>query len=269
AIFLIIMLFCLNLPAVQTESGSYEDQLVFHLVETYAKGEVVWLGADGNPFLGLLRQAHEGGAGRVAIILHSMGGHADWPEIIAPLRTGLPTEGWATLSIQLPVLSPRDPIARYGETLDQSETRIRSAVRYLRERGYSDLVLIGYSFGATSAVNYLAKNNADIRAFAGISMQRHAFLSPTYNLIEELEKVTVPILDVYADQDFSEVVVSADVRRLAANKNGHKAYHQLVIEDADHYFSGQQDTLLAQVAKWLGSIVPDEMPVDTEPRYFL
>jgi len=269
AIFLIIMLFSSPSVAEVAETGSYEDELVFHLIESYAEDEVVWLGPTGKPFLALFRETDSGSSGRVVLVLHSMGGNADWPDVISPLRKGLPGRGWSTLSIQMPVLAPQTSIARYGSTFDEAKTRIHSAIQFLLKRGYADIVLLGYSFGATTAVNFLVENGSRVRGFAGISMQRHIFLVPTYDIVEELAKLDIPVLDIYASDDFSDVLRTANDRKLAGKKNADTSYQQTEMSGADHYFTGLHDQLLEHIAEWLDTVVPAKAPTEIRRFYFL
>jgi len=268
SIFLIILLFSLAGSAEEAGIASYEDEMALHLAGSYPVGEVVWLDAVEKPFLALYREAEGGHTGRAAIILHSIGGHADWPDTIAPVRTGLPAKGWSTLSIQLPVFAPHIPFAEYGSMFNIARARIQSSLKYLQGMQYSDIVLIGYSFGASAAVNFLAGSTTPVRAFAGISMQKHAFLSPTYDLVDGLAGVKVPVLDIYGSQDFSDVVNSADDRRLAGSKSANP-YEQIIIPGANHYYNGMDGDLVDRIAEWLGTHIPSGKPLNPETFYSL
>lgn len=232
----------------------YEDALVQQLVRTHARSGIVWLGPEQPPRLGLYSEAGPDST-RAAIILHSMGMHADWPDLVEPLRNDLPVLGWATLSLQLPVLPPADGLAGYGDTLRDAGERLRAGVRYLQDRGYEDIVVIGYSFGATTAVRYLLDNSSVITALVGISMENHEFLKPRYDLVTGLSNLAIPVLDIYASEDFSGVRRSADDRRLAGGKRGTPIYRQLVINGTDHTFTGREADLARQISQWLDGIL--------------
>lgn len=260
ATFLLLLMLFLPFSGAGADADAYENELVGRLTQTLAPAEFVWLQADGASFAGLYRPS-AGAVGRAIVLLHGMGAHADWPGIISPLRTRLPEHGWSTLSIQLPVLPPQQSLSDYGTVLNRSGSRIRAAIRYLQQAGYTDIVLVGYSFGATVAVNYLAGNNTGIRAFAGISMQEFPFLDPPLKLIDQLARVKMPVLDIYAARDFSDVLRSVDDRRLAASRAANNAYQQLAVRNTDHYFSGHQQQLVEQVVVWLDTTVPVEAAV--------
>ncbi len=136
-------------------NDSYEKRIAKQLAAGKPASEVLWLQTKGGEFLSLYRGADSDQAKGAIIILHGMGGHPDWPEVVNPLRRAFPASGWATLSIQLPVLSPVDPVADYGKTLDDAKQRLQAAVQQLREWQFSNIVIIGHSFGAAAAARAL------------------------------------------------------------------------------------------------------------------
>jgi hypothetical protein len=231
--------------------ADYEKQLMLRLVADRSPGGAVWLGSGRNTFLSLYREATDLNSKNAAIILHSMGMHADWPDLISPLRKHLPETGWTSLSVQLPVLSPEIGIAEYGGTFIQANRRIRMAVRYLLDKDYSNIVFIGVGFGATTAVQYLTTSGSAVKALVGISMQNHDFLKPKYNLVENLSDIKQPVLDIYAGQDGSAVMDSIYDRRLAGSNKENKSYDQKVIQYASQYFPGKETELVNEIVRWL------------------
>lgn len=246
---------------VQAIAASYEDDLVNSLVQNHTGRGVVWLDSGSGSFLNLYREAQDDKPLRAVIILHSLGMHADWPELISPLRVEMTQFGWSTFSVQLPVLSPQTGHSEYGSTFLEGNKRIRSAVLYLQDRGYRDIAIIGYGFGASVALNYLVKNNSAIKALVGISMENFPFLKPRYNLIEEIEKVTVPVLDIYGGRDSSGVIRSADDRRLSGGKLGTGNYTQRIFTDADHYYISMERNLARELAEWLDFVIGSESQI--------
>ncbi len=222
--------------------------------------DVVWLDTGGTDFLALYNEQSNGYAKGAIIILHAMGTHADWPQIISPIRTKLPNQGWSTLSIQLPLIAPENQIEDYGGTLAQSVGRIGAAIKFLRERQFTNIVVIGHSFGAALALAYLEKQkNQNIGALVAIGLQNYAFLKPAMDILALITKTKIPVLDIYGDRDFKNVIKRAPDRRLAAKKGNNERYTQLEIEGADHYFTGMEDILIQQILEWLdkaGSDLP-------------
>ena len=84
-----------------------EKRLAEQTVDAILDGEPVMLKAGNHEFLGIYTEAEPEVATGAAIILHGRGMHPDWTQVANPLRTGLPANGWATLSLQMPVL-PKD-----------------------------------------------------------------------------------------------------------------------------------------------------------------
>ncbi|MEC7548185.1 MAG: DUF3530 family protein [Pseudomonadota bacterium] len=88
-------------PASERHQSLIEHMTLFQRAE-----EVVTLIADGNgaadSFYGLFLRERSGNPQGGALILHDLGQHAHWPELVAPLREGLTESGWTTLAIELP-----------------------------------------------------------------------------------------------------------------------------------------------------------------------
>lgn len=243
--------------SVAMDDDGYEHAMSVNLAERVSDGEVIWLKARGSQFLTLFTEQLTVNSQGAVIIVHGMGAHADWPNVVAPLRKRLPKMGWATLSIQMPVLPPEEPLSEYGKTITLGSRRIQSAIQYLRQRKFLNIAIIGYSFGAATAAEFLAKTQKNqVAAFVGISLQTQKFLNPTIKLLRALEKINMPVLDIYGSRDFSEVIRLADDRRLAGRKQGRRTYHQLVIEGADHYFAGLEDVLSRRIRGWLDKAAP-------------
>ncbi len=155
-------------PAVEERiaAPSPEALRLGDLGRLHDPGEVLELDANGEPFPALFRAEERGTLLGAVILLHDAGAHADWPGVIGPLRRQLPTLGWATLSLQLPVA----PIAKAGDLeadaratarlLEAARPRIAAAVAELNARGIQRIALIGHGSGALAAADYLAENLA-------------------------------------------------------------------------------------------------------------
>lgn len=230
----------------------WEAEIAERLDGDQRTGEVIWAGTGNDRFLTLFTGPQAGLAQGVAIILHGLGQHPDWPEVIAPLRTTLPKYGWSTLSIQLPVLAPETPVVEYGNTLTEAEQRTGAAVRLLEERGFSRIVIIGHSFGAAIGAKYLAAaRDSKIRGFVSIGIQAQEFLTPTLNMPLLIEKIQTPVLDIFGSLDSEAITTTVVDRRLAAWKGGNKAYEQVEVKGADHDFIGFEPLLLRHISSWI------------------
>ena len=252
---LVLNLIPLSVRAVSY--SEYEHQISAALAQRQPAQEIVWLKAAGRDFLSLYREPAADTVRGAAIIVHGMGGHADWPEVIAPLRTRLPESGWATLSLQMPLLPPGAPLADYGKTAQDSGYRISAAIQYLEQHGYINIISIGYGFGGALIADYLAANPGNhMTAFVGISVQSHDFLNPRLKLRNDLAAINIPVLDVYAGGDRGKVLRQADDRRLAGSKNGKNSYEQIMIGDADRFYTGKEDVMITRICGWLETKIP-------------
>jgi pimeloyl-ACP methyl ester carboxylesterase len=182
-----------------------------------------------------------------------MGAHPDWPEIINPLRSDLPDHGWSTLSVQMPILANDAALEDYTPLFDEVAPRIEAAVRFLREKGNPTIVLIGHSLGASMAASYLSgKGQQEIQGFIAIGLSVTA-ANDKMNSALALEKIQIPVLDLYGSRDLAGVLRSVKARQKAARKAGNSNYQQLEIEGADHFFVGLEDALNRRVYGWLKS----------------
>lgn len=235
----------------------WEKQTTEKLAEMVKGTEVLWLDAKGEEFLALFTSQTNETAHGAVILLHAMGGHADWPQTISPLRTRLPEHGWTTLSIQMPVIAPENQIEDYGRTLQQAEERIKAAVRCLRERKFLNIVVIGHSFGAATTLVYLKKEQKQkVVALVALGLQEYPFVKPAIDILGLIEKTKIPILDIYGSRDFRNVINQAPDRRLAAKKGNNRQYTQLEINGADHYYNKMEDVLIKRIRGWLDKAAP-------------
>ncbi len=239
--------------ASPTSNIAKEKRWAEQIKENLIDGKLVWLKAKNQKekFLGIdmketARQA-EGGA----ILLHGMGGHPDWPDVIFPLRTQLPEYGWTTLSIQMPILDNDASLADYAPLFSLVAGRINAAIALLKSKGINNIVIIGHSLGATMGAYYLSQHSkSDVRAFVGIgmSMNKHykSMDTPT-----SLARITIPVLDLYGEEDLFGVLHSVKRRANAAIQAGNKNYYPLQIVGADHFFQDQDEELVKRVGGWL------------------
>lgn len=219
-------------------------------------GEIVWLQTDkSSEFPAIYTLPVYNNKDRAVILLHGMSAHMDWPVVISPLREFFRDRMWASLSVQLPVITTGNSPAEYSKTLDEASRRIQSSIHYLKDQGYGTLVLAGYGFGATTAAYFLTNGHTqDIHAFVGISMLARKFLAPQVNLLDYLEKLYLPVLDIYGSNDLPVIIRTADDRRLFAQKNGADRFSQIMVEGADHYYTGHEQTLFNNIISWLQAL---------------
>lgn len=200
-----------------------------------------------------------GGKAKGAVILmHDGERHPDWPEVISPLRRGLAEQGYATLSLQMPILPRGAPLSAYRPMLDEAVPRIRAGMKFLRDKGHTDITLVGHGMGAAMGLGALTQGKlTGVRGFIGVSMAAHVSEKAGYPLDARLHaptmlgKLRLPVLDIYGGLDDKGVTESAPQRAAAAEQAGNKDYQQYKIADADRGFHRFEAELLQRVTEWL------------------
>lgn len=225
------------------------------IVESLLVGKAEWLEAGGQKFLGLYTEDQTGKPKGGAIILHGIGVHPDWPDVVYPLRSELPNYGWTTLSIQMPILANEATLKDYIPLMKEAAPRIQAAHAFLKAKGNEPIVLIGHSLGATMATATLQEIGVDgIRGLVVIGMSS-SDLDPQLDTTAQLAKLKLPIFDLYGSRDLDEVLAAAAPRAAALRKAGHTQYRQMAVEGADHFFVGLEDELVRWVRGWLEQLL--------------
>jgi pimeloyl-ACP methyl ester carboxylesterase len=240
---------------VQASDLAKEKRWADQIVDALMDGDAEWLTVQGQEFLTLYTQAAEGDGKRAAIVLHGIGVHPNWPQVVYPLRVRLVEHGWATASLQMPVLSNDAEASDYAPLFNEVAPRIDAAVAFLRQRGAEDIVIVGHSLGAAMAAYYLATGERPIKAFVGIGMNPAGW-DGRLSYLEALRSIGIPILDLYGSNDQEGVLDTAGVRREAAASGGNRGYRQVKVEGADHFFDGREAALVEAVSGWLNEVVP-------------
>lgn len=227
-----------------------ELRIVDEIRDGIVVGEPVWLQAGPLRFLAIHAESELDEVRGGAIILHGRNANPTWVDVVQPLRAGLPGSGWETLALQLPVTAADAATGAATDLIPESFPRIAAAVEFFRRRGITDLVLIGHSLGARMAVEYLAAGGApEIRALVAVGLP--AGRARDRGTLAALEKIRLPLLDIYGSRDAASVLNSASRRAAAARRGGNGGYRQLRVAGADHFFRGLDETLLARVRAWM------------------
>lgn len=228
----------------------WADQIVDALID----GNAEWLEADGHKFLAIFTEEQTGAPKGGAIIVHGIGVHPNWTEVIYPLRTELPSHGWATLSIQMPVLPNEATVKDYIPLIKEAGPRIKAATAFLKSKNIEPQVIIAHSLGATMTSATLAEQgDLGLRGFIAIGMSG-GDADPQLDTTVQLQKVKLPILDIYGSRDLDTVLNAVQARAAAMRKAGNTQYRQLEITGADHFFVGVEDELVRRTYGWLGQL---------------
>ena len=212
---LFLTLLCL-LGATTAYAGSdlgREQRIREQIVDAIFDGEPLGLNAGGHEFLAIHMESDAQEKKGAAIILHGRGLHPDWETVVHPLRIALPGSGWDTLSIQLPVMGKEAKYFDYVPTFPEAYPRIEAAIKYLREQGIERIVLIAHSCGAHMAMTWIEeRGDSAIDAYIGISMGATDYKQPMVRPFP-LERMHVPVLDLYGSKDYPAVLRMAPERK--------------------------------------------------------
>lgn len=232
-----------------TASGSdlakekrWADQVVDQLFD----GEAVWLEAGGVEVLGLYTEAATEPRGTV-IVLHGIGVHPDWPQVVNPLRVGLAENGWDTLSVQLPILPNEATSEDYLPLFVEVAPRIDAALRYLGENTSGPVFIAAHSMGATMAIHYLGgTSGSGVAGLVAIGVE-----GGLDEAADGLKNLRLPILDLFGEFDLEFVLSGVGTRAAVAGAAGNLDFSQIETAGADHFFDGYEQQLLDTVSEWL------------------
>lgn len=238
---LLRVLIVLLIPACVYAAPDYarEKRWADEITPTLVVGDAVYLTqTSGHRFLALHTGAKNARA--AVIIVHGLGMHPDWA-LIGALRSSLPDHGYATLSVQMPVLAADAKAEQYPALFADAADRLAAATAFLKARGHSKIALASHSLGARMSNYFLTASPAGIATWIAIGIFPAEFT--------DAGKLNLPILDIYGERDFPQVLQSADARAAIISK--FKGSAQIEVPGADHYFTGSEAALVDRVRQFL------------------
>lgn len=242
----VMLAFVLSLSANSSDLEK-EKRWAAQTVDSILDGEAVYLESEGVEFLAIELPGEADNKTGI-IVIHGIGVHPNWAQVVQPVRVALAENGLHTLSIQMPVLENGATVEDYRKLMPEAAKRIDSAVQYLKKQGNNKVVLVAHSLGTHMAAFYLAESQGhldeSVKGFAGISM-----LETTSEL---LSRIDLPTLDLYGSQDNPKALKSVPARKKAASRN--KNYHQITVPDANHFFDNKNEELLDAIDQFISGI---------------
>jgi pimeloyl-ACP methyl ester carboxylesterase len=193
---------------------------------------------EGRKFLGIYAPNSKAQAG--VVVVHGLGLHPDWG-LINPLRSQLSEQGYATLSVQMPVLAAELRGDRYPPLFPEAAARIAVAIKFLQDKGHKKIAIVAHSLGARMTNVLLNQSDAPaIAAWVSIGILGE-YTKP--------ETLKAPVLDLYGEKDFPDVLALA-AKRAAAIRNI-RGSAQVSVAGADHFFTGMDQELVHNVKLFL------------------
>ena len=230
------------LAACATVAPDYarEQRLADEVRPSIVVGDAVQLvSVSGHRFLGIFTPASRPRPG--LLLVHGMGVHPDFG-LIGALRLGLADRGYATLSIQMPVLASDARADDYPALFPEAGERIAAGLANLRARGLRKVAIVSHSMGARMVNDFLVHHpEVPIMAWVPVAISN--------GRLGSLSGVRFPVFDIYAEKDFEVVMQGA--RSRAAVLRTIKGSKQAIVYGADHYFARKEKELASLIDQML------------------
>ena len=235
------LLLGLALPAL-AQDYERERRWASEIAPSLVVGDAVYLkSAQGREFLGLY--AAGGNSGTAVLLVHGIGVHPDHG-VIGVLRVALSEMGYATLSIQMPVLGSDAAPADYPPLFAEAAERIGAGARWLKDRGAGRVVLLSHSLGSAMSGAYIARTpDAPFAAWVCMGLG---------GKFGDLRNLRGPVLDLLGDGDLPGVLRDEWRRRLALGAI--PGSRQVTIPGADHHYSGREKELASAIAAFMAAL---------------
>jgi pimeloyl-ACP methyl ester carboxylesterase len=235
------LLLALALPASAFAQADYarEKRWADEITPGILVGDAIQLDLpSGRKFLGIYAPARA--AGPAVIVVHGLGVHPDW-NLINALRSGLADQGYATLSIQMPVLAAEAKADRYPPLFPEAAERIAAAARFLKAKGHPRIAIVSHSLGSRMANYYVDHaGGAGADAWVAIGITERYTGDDLFRL---------PVLDIYGERDYPAVRDNATAR--AESLRSVRGSAQIEVAGADHFFSGHEGELVRHIKTFL------------------
>ena len=236
---IILLLTLLSLNAWAQADYAREQRWATEITPAILVGDPLQLALpSGRKFLAIHAPNSKAQAG--VVVVHGLGVHPDWG-LINPLRSNLSEQGYATLSVQMPVLASEARGDQYPPLFPEAVERIAVAVAFLRKQGHKKVAIVAHSLGARMANVFLNTAGVPaIDAFVAIGISGEYSKSETFK---------APVLDLMGEKDLPAVLDNAAKRATAIRTV--RGSGQISVAGADHFFNGKERELVQQVKLFL------------------
>ena len=178
------------------------------------------------------------------LLLHGRGLYPNEPLVMNPIREGLESK-YNIFSIQLPVLDKGATFYDYQKIFSYSDERILAALEYIYSE-HGSVIIIAHSCGAHMLASYLRSKGSSyldsvILLGAGAVDKDQVADFFDYSLLD------LQLLNIYGEFDHNSVIQHNDYLVSLESKN----ITHIMINDADHYYRDQSESVLLILKKWL------------------
>jgi len=242
-----LLLLLASIPALAAPDYAREKRWDEQVSPAIVVGDPLYLTQrNGHKFLGIYTTATD--AKMAVVVVHGIGVNPDWG-MIGTLLQRLPDYGYATLSIQMPVLAADAAPEAYAATFPEAVERLGLAAGYLRGQGYRRIAIVSHSMGSRMAYAYMKTNPPEVVAWAALGM---GAAPPGQNAPLVYSGIDVPVLDLFGSKDLPQVLAGASLRR--ASLAGNASSRQRVIAGSDHFYAGHEDEMIKAVVDFLADL---------------
>lgn len=226
-----------------------EQRWIDEVADSIIDGDVEMLEVNGREVFSIYTEADENPKSRAIIVIHGIGAHPNWAQVVQPIRVDMTQNGWHTLSVQMPILANGTDGAEYAPLFDDVGPRIEAAIKFLKQNDMQEIVLVAHSMGAAMSAYYLSKNSdSAISRFIAVGLNAKQ-KNPKMNGSNSIKSIKIPMLDLYGSVDLPQVLETAKPRADAGKHN--KQFSQQVVSGANHFFDDKNAELLDAVNNWL------------------
>jgi len=221
-----------------------ESRWAAEVVPQLVVGDAVWLRTRHRErVLALYARPADAARGAV-IVVHGLGVHPDW-SLVGDIRGGLVDRGFATLSVQMPVLAADARRDDYIALFPDAGERLTSAVAWLHAKGYARVAIVSHSMGSAMVDAWLARGSASVDAWVPVGMLVPFAVAPRQ-----------PVLDVVAERDLPDALSASKMRKPQLPRDACSG--ALVVGGTDHYFGDAAPRLAEAIAPFIARAMTDQ-----------
>jgi hypothetical protein len=177
---------------------------------------------------------------KAVLLVHSIGVHPDHG-ITGLLRSDLFDAGYSTLSIQAPIIDRAKLIdaSQYVGLMPEAIERIQLGIRFLQQRGASQIFLVGHTSGAWMINEFFAASpNVPLAAWVSLGYTgRFGSFGPQQ----------LATLDIYSERGSDWTRTRAPDRIEQARQLDQRSEQRYIL-NTDLSFAGQEKTVIEAIA---------------------